>query len=55
MGEACAKLGMHWNTFVKYAKELGCYKPNQAGRGMHKKPAKVYNLEDILAGKYLGY
>lgn len=55
MAKACAKLGMHWNTFVKYAKNLGCYKPNQSGKGTHKAPTVLYNLQDILDGKHIGY
>lgn len=55
MSSACAELGMHWNTFVKYAKELGCYKPNQGGKGTHKKTSHCYDINDILSGKYPGY
>ena len=36
MATAAAKLGMHSNTFKRYALSYGCYKPNQAGKGLKK-------------------
>lgn len=55
MAEAASKLGMHFNTFKRLAIEYGCYKPNQGGKGAHKKPIIVYALEDILNNKYPYY
>ena len=34
MSEAAMKLNMHFNTFKRYAIRLGCYKPNQGGKGV---------------------
>lgn len=35
MAEAHRKLGqLKFDTFAKYAKQLGCYKPNQSGKGV---------------------
>lgn len=36
MAHACSKLGINFNTFSKYAKKYGCYKPNQEGKGIKK-------------------
>lgn len=55
MSEAAAKLNMEYATFREYAIKLGCFKPNQGGRGMHKKAAKSYDIQDILDGKHPGY
>lgn len=58
MAEANSKLGLHYNTFVRHAKRLGIYSPNQAGKGK-KKPKREGNgkipLEEILNGKYPQY
>lgn len=55
MAEAAAKLGMHFNTFKKYAVQFGCYKPNQSGKGITKIHLQKISTEDILAGKYPQY
>lgn len=56
MTQAAAKLNIHYNTFKKHAERLGCFKPNQAGQGIKKKPSNEgYLLEDILAGMYPSY
>lgn len=55
MSEAATKLCMQYATFRNYAIKLGCFKPNQSGKGMHKKAVNVYELQDILDGKYPGY
>ena len=52
MNEAAAKLGMHFNTFKRYAKQFNCYTPNQGGKGIVKKSNRKILTEDILAGKY---
>jgi len=47
MAKAAAALGLHFNTFKTYAVKYGCYKPNQAGKGISKNIRKrVVNLED---------
>jgi hypothetical protein len=56
MREASSKLPMHGNTFAKMAKEIGCYTPNQGGKGTRKYGGnKGYKLQDILEGKHPGY
>jgi hypothetical protein len=56
MSQACSKLNLHPNTFIKYAKQFGCYKPNQGGKGMHKTGnGNKINLDDILNGNYPEY
>ena len=54
MKAASIELGMHFNTFKKYAVKLGCYKTNQSGKGL-KKPKKGIPLDDILQGMYPQY
>jgi hypothetical protein len=40
MAEAHRRLGkLRFSTFAKYAKELGCWSPNQGGKG---DPANTY-------------
>ena len=48
MATASRKLGMAYGTFIKKAKRLGCYTPNQAGVGINK--SRV-SLDDILNNK----
>lgn len=56
MSEACSKLNIHFNTFKKYAKLFGCYKPNQSGKGINKKQnGNLIPLDEILLGKYPYY
>lgn len=57
MSEACSKIGIHFNTFSKRAKQLGCYHPNIGGKGMNKKSANgnTISLQEILDGKYPNY
>ena len=52
MSTAAAKLGLHFNTFKKLAIELGCYVPNQGGKGTKKNgnESRTVPLEEILAG-----
>lgn len=54
MAQACSKLGINHNTFIKHAKRLGCYVPNRSGRGI-KKSMPVTPLKDILQGLYPYY
>jgi len=47
MAKAAVALGLHFNTFKKYAIRYGCYEPNQAGKGIKKDIKKrITNLED---------
>ena len=55
MAEAARKLGMHFNTFRRYATKLGCYNPNQSGKGVNKVSRERLSTKDILAGKYPEY
>lgn len=57
MAEAASKLKMHFNTFKKRALKLGCYKPNQGGKGTIKKSndSKKFSLLDILEGNHPQY
>ena len=55
MLEASNKLGLHFNTFKKYAVLFGCYKPNKSGKCIKKKSNNGYLLEDILSGKHPQY
>jgi len=42
-------------TFTKYAKELGCYNPNQGGKGTHKFKPKTFTTDEILSGNVPQY
>lgn len=58
MAEAAAKFDINFQTFRKYAKELGVWKPNQSGKGGKKTKSEgrdKYPLDDILNGKYPHY
>lgn len=50
MSEAANKLNMHFNTFKRYAIKYNCYNPKLNGRKKY-----IYDLEDILNGKYSNY
>ena len=52
MAEASAKLKLHFNTFKRIATKLGCYIPNQSGKGTNKKSQEKIPLDDILNGKH---
>jgi hypothetical protein len=47
MAQACAKLGLHFNSFKKRALELECYVTNQAGIGV-KKIMPLIPIEEII-------
>ena len=55
MAEAAAILNLHFNSFKKRANELGCYKPNQPGRGLNKMSPKVSLDEIIIKGNVPHY
>lgn len=44
MMSVAKKLGIPYTTFISRAKRLGCYKPNEAGKGIkkHKKEQKTF-------------
>jgi len=41
---------LNLKTFTKYAKEYGCYNPNQGGKGTSKFKQKKFTTDEILAG-----
>lgn len=51
MAQAASQLGMHFNTFKRYAIKFGCYKTNQSGKGMTKYKEGT-PLQEILDGKH---
>ena len=56
MSEACSILGMHFNTFKRWANKLKCYRPNQGRKGMAKKwKLSTIKTHDILNGKHPNY
>ena len=55
MKEASIKCGLHFNTFVRYAKKLNVYKPNPGGKGTSKPKKIKILLSDILLGLHPTY
>lgn len=56
MADAARQLGMHFNTFSKFAKQFGCYNTNQGHKGMKMKPYNnCIDTQDILNGLYPNY
>jgi Zn finger protein HypA/HybF involved in hydrogenase expression len=56
MSSACAKLGLHFNTFKRRAIKLKCYKPNKSGKGIKKlRKTGKFSLQNILEGEYPEY
>ncbi|QKZ15471.1 HNH endonuclease signature motif containing protein [Spirosoma sp. KUDC1026] len=41
MAKAAVILGMNYKTLCFHAKRLGCFKPNQPGKGLSKEPSKI--------------
>jgi 5-methylcytosine-specific restriction endonuclease McrA len=53
LNKAANELKMNYKTVCFHAKRLGCFKTNQAGKGVDKKQkVGVILLEDIFSGKY---
>jgi 5-methylcytosine-specific restriction endonuclease McrA len=52
MAQAAIKLGLHFNTFKKYAIKFNCYETNQSGKGINKKGSPKFELNDILEGNH---
>lgn len=42
MAQAAKMLGMAYSSFIRKAKALNCYKPNQNGKGMKKTCQKFH-------------
>lgn len=56
MSQACAELKLHFNSFKRRAVKLGCYKTNQAGKGIKRNKIEgVIPLQEILDGKHPQY
>ncbi len=55
MALAAKRCGMAYTTFIRHAKRLGIYKPNQGGKGTEKKGYNKIPIEEILQGKYPQY
>lgn len=55
MVKAATNLEMHFNTFKKRALELGCYKPNQSGKGIKKIMPRIAIDEIIIKGNQPQY
>jgi len=50
MAKAAVALGLHFNTFKRHAVTYGCYKPNQAGKGIKKNnPKRIINITDYVS------
>ena len=50
MAHSASKLGLHFNTFKKYAEKYNCYKPNQAGKGIKKNyKTRITNIEKYVS------
>ena len=49
---AAVKTGLHFNTFKRRAIKLGCYRPNQGGKGTKKVSQAKISLSDIFEGKH---
>lgn len=56
MAKAALALGMNYKTLCFHAKRLNCFKSNQAGKGLKKKPFKEPILmAHIFDGTHLTY
>ena len=55
MAQAAFQLGIPMSTFIRYAKKIRIYKPNQCGKGIHKISRKRFFTEDILKGNHPQY
>ena len=56
MAKAAARVGLHFNTFKRYAVKYGVYQPNPAGKGITKKHnGNKIPTDEILAGKHPQY
>ncbi len=47
MAYAASRLGLHFNTFKKYALNYGCYNTNQSGKGTTRNgKTRIKNIKD---------
>jgi hypothetical protein len=53
--QAAASLGIHYDTYRRYAKEAGVWNTNQAGKGITKTKQDIIKTDDILCGKHPHY
>lgn len=52
---AAKSVGIPYKTFARIAKKLGCWKPNQAGKGILKSNNSSLKMSDILQGLHPQY
>lgn len=57
MALAAKECNMPFSTFIRYAKRLGVYRPNQGGKGIKDNYIRKDHIptKDILSGKYPQY
>ena len=58
MARAALRVGIHYNTFIRKAKKLGVYKPNQGAKGViiaSRAPLTKIPTSEILEGKHPYY
>ncbi len=58
MAKASLRVGIHYNTFIRKAKKLGVYKPNQGAKGVaipNRAPLTKIPTDEILEGKHPYY
>ncbi len=58
MSSAAAFLNMHYNTFLRKAKQMGLFKPNKGGKGRSKPwvaQERKIPLSEIIEGKHPSY
>lgn len=58
MAQAACKTNMHYNTFIRHAKRLNVYLPNQGGKGTNKikiNGVSKIPLSEIIEGKHPSY
>jgi hypothetical protein len=58
MAKAALRAGIHYNTFIRKAKSLGVYKPNQGAKGVNipnRAPLTKISISEILEGKHPYY
>lgn len=56
MAKASIRLGLHYNTFIRKAKKLGVYRPNQGAKGTSKpSPLSKIPTKEILEGLHPHY
>ena len=51
MMQACKEMRMQYTTFIRYAQEIGCYTPNQGGKGMPGESIRHHPIEAYLSNK----